>query len=83
MQLRLEKRSQPSQLLRVVTPIAAVLLTMVLGAIVFTLLGGDPERTPSLIVGFGVGASFIALFAQLVVQCHSFWFVYYCKDKVF
>ena len=41
MQLRLEKRSQPSQLLRVVTPIAAVLLTMVLGAIVFTLLGYD------------------------------------------
>ena len=41
MQLRLEKRSQPSQVLRVVTPIAAVLLTMVLGAIVFTLLGYD------------------------------------------
>jgi simple sugar transport system permease protein len=41
MQLRLEKRSQPSQLLRVLTPIGAVLLTMVLGAIVFTLLGYD------------------------------------------
>jgi simple sugar transport system permease protein len=41
MQLRLEKRSQPSQLLRIITPIGAVLLTMVLGAIVFTLLGYD------------------------------------------
>ncbi len=39
MQLRLEKRLQPSKLLQVVTPIAAVLLTMVLGALVFTLLG--------------------------------------------
>ena len=41
MQLRLEKRLQPSKLLQVVTPIAAVLLTMVLGALVFTLLGYD------------------------------------------
>jgi simple sugar transport system permease protein len=41
MQLRLEKRLQPSKLLQVVTPVAAVLLTMVLGALVFTLLGYD------------------------------------------
>ena len=41
MQLRLEKRPEPSKLLQVVTPIGAVLLTMVLGAIVFTLLGYD------------------------------------------
>ncbi len=41
MQLRLEKRAQPSQTLRVLTPIAAVLLTMVLGSIVFSLLGYD------------------------------------------
>lgn len=41
MQLRLEKRAEPSQLLRVVTPIGAVLVTMVLGALVFSLLGYD------------------------------------------
>jgi ABC-type uncharacterized transport system permease subunit len=41
MQLRLEKRPEPSRLLQVVTPIGAVLLTMVLGAILFTLLGYD------------------------------------------
>ena len=31
----------------------------------FILFGGDPAKTPSLIVGFGFGASFAALFAQL------------------
>jgi len=41
MQLRLEKRLQPSRTLRILTPIAAVLLTMVLGAIVFSVLGYD------------------------------------------
>ncbi len=41
MQLRLEKRPEPSKLLQVVTPVAAVALTMVLGAIVFSLLGYD------------------------------------------
>jgi ABC-type uncharacterized transport system permease subunit len=41
MQLRLEKRPEASRLLQVLTPVGAVLLTMVLGAIVFTLLGYD------------------------------------------
>lgn len=41
MQLRLEKRPQPSRLMRLATPIAAVLLTMIVGAIVFTLIGYD------------------------------------------
>ncbi|HZY67854.1 MAG TPA: ABC transporter permease, partial [Devosia sp.] len=41
MQLRLERRPEPSRLLQFVTPIGAVLLTMGLGAIVFTLLGYD------------------------------------------
>lgn len=41
MQLRLEKRPEPSKLLQVVTPVAAVLLTMVLGAIIFSALGYD------------------------------------------
>src|SRR5690348_9597220 len=39
--LRLEKRPEPSKLLQVLTPIGAVLLTMVLGALVFSLLGYD------------------------------------------
>jgi general nucleoside transport system permease protein len=41
MQFRLEKRVAPSQVLRILTPVAAVALTMVLGAVVFSLLGYD------------------------------------------
>lgn len=41
MQFRLEKRAQPSQSMLYLAPIGAVLLTMVLGAIIFTLLGFD------------------------------------------
>jgi simple sugar transport system permease protein len=41
MQLRLEKRAEPSKLLQVLAPVGAVLLTVVLGAIIFTLLGYD------------------------------------------
>ena len=41
MQFRLEKRPAPSRTMRIVTPFAAVALTMVLGAIVFTLMGYD------------------------------------------
>ena len=41
MQFRLEKRQEPSKLMQVLTPIGAVLLTMVLGAIIFSLLGYD------------------------------------------
>jgi K(+)-stimulated pyrophosphate-energized sodium pump len=32
---------------------------------IYFLYGGDPRTTPSTIVGFGFGASFVALFAQL------------------
>jgi K(+)-stimulated pyrophosphate-energized sodium pump len=31
----------------------------------YGIIGGDPRSTPLLIVGFGFGASFVALFAQL------------------
>jgi K(+)-stimulated pyrophosphate-energized sodium pump len=31
----------------------------------YGIIGGDPRLTPLLIVGFGFGASFVALFAQL------------------
>ncbi|WP_233280591.1 ABC transporter permease [Devosia rhizoryzae] len=39
MQFRLEKRREPSQLMVYATPVAAVLLTMVVGAIIFSLIG--------------------------------------------
>src|SRR5438067_1685966 len=45
-----------------------VVALSLLGVLVmFTVYGGfqHPERAPSLIVGFGFGASFVALFAQL------------------
>ena len=41
MQFRLEKRPQPSRLMLYGAPVAAVLLTMVLGAIIFGLMGYD------------------------------------------
>ncbi len=41
MQLKLEKKLQPSKIMLFATPILAVLLTMVLGAIIFSLLGYD------------------------------------------
>ncbi len=39
MQLRLEKRAETSRLMLYLTPVAAVLLTMIVGAIIFTILG--------------------------------------------
>ncbi|MEO6395587.1 MAG: ABC transporter permease [Devosia sp.] len=39
MQFRLEKRTQPSRMMVVIAPIAAVALTMLLGAAIFYLLG--------------------------------------------
>ena len=41
MRIRLEKRLTPSRLMLVATPIASVLLTMLLGAIIFELIGFD------------------------------------------
>ena len=41
MRLRFEKRAEPSRLMLVATPIASVLLTMLLGAALFELLGYD------------------------------------------
>ena len=47
--------------------IALSLLGVALVYLVYFLIGGgtNPEDTPVLIVGFGFGASFVALFAQL------------------
>jgi simple sugar transport system permease protein len=41
MRIRLEKRLQPSRFMLVATPVASVLLTMLLGAVIFELLGFD------------------------------------------
>ena len=41
MRIRLEKRLTPSRFMQVATPIASVLLTMALGAIIFQLIGLD------------------------------------------
>ena len=44
MRLRLEKRQEPSRLMVVVTPIAAVLLTMLIGVIVFDAIGINGQK---------------------------------------
>lgn len=41
MQFKLEKRPQPSQAMVYLTPLAAVVLTMVIGAAIFSLIGYD------------------------------------------
>ena len=41
MRIRLEKRLAPSRFMLVVTPVASVLLTMALGAVIFELIGFD------------------------------------------
>jgi len=41
MQFRLEKRREPSKLMSYATPVAAVVLTMILGAIIFSVIGYD------------------------------------------
>ncbi len=50
-----------------VTGLAVTALSLLGVASLFYLFGGgsNPERAPLLIVGFGFGASFVALFAQL------------------
>ncbi|RJQ09635.1 MAG: sodium-translocating pyrophosphatase, partial [Bacillota bacterium] len=50
-----------------VTGLAVTALSLLGVATLFYAFGGatDPERAPLLIVGFGFGASFVALFAQL------------------
>lgn len=44
MRIRLEKRAAPSRLMVVITPIASVLLTMLLGVIIFDFMGIDGVR---------------------------------------
>ena len=41
MQIRLEKRLEPSKTMLYLTPIAAVLVTALVGALVFSLIGYD------------------------------------------
>ena len=44
MRIRLEKRREPSQWMQAITPVAAVVLTMIIGAIIFQLIGYDGPR---------------------------------------
>src|SRR6202167_782239 len=44
MRIRLEKRREPSQLMQAITPVAAVVLTMIIGAVIFQLIGYDGPR---------------------------------------
>jgi K(+)-stimulated pyrophosphate-energized sodium pump len=48
-----------------VSGLTIVALSLLGVSIIFYAFGADPLETPYLIVGFGFGASFIALFAQL------------------
>ena len=48
-----------------VSGLTIIALSLIGISVIFTLFGASPEETPYLIVGFGFGASFIALFAQL------------------
>ena len=48
-----------------VSGLTIVALSLLGVSLIFLAFGADPARTPFLIVGFGFGASFIALFAQL------------------
>jgi general nucleoside transport system permease protein len=45
MRIKLEKRAEPSRAMLFATPIAAVLLTMIIGAVLFDVLGYDGIRT--------------------------------------
>ena len=44
MRIKLEKRPEPSRLMVVLTPIASVILTMLVGVVVFDLIGIDGQR---------------------------------------
>ncbi len=48
-----------------VSGLTIIALSLIGISIMFTAFGANPEETPFLIVGFGFGASLIALFAQL------------------
>jgi general nucleoside transport system permease protein len=45
MRIKLEKRAQQSRTMLILTPIAAVVLTMLIGAVLFDTLGYDGQRT--------------------------------------
>ncbi len=44
MQLKLEKRAEPSQFMVYATPVGAVIITMIVGAIVFGIIGPPPPQ---------------------------------------
>src|SRR5579862_3143278 len=44
MRIRLEKRQEPSRTMQALTPIGAVLMTMIVGAVIFWAIGYDGPR---------------------------------------
>jgi K(+)-stimulated pyrophosphate-energized sodium pump len=48
-----------------VSGILVVAMSLIGVALLYLLFGADPLKTPFIIVGYGFGASFVALFAQL------------------
>ena len=44
MRIKFEKRREPSKLMQAITPVAAVVLTMIIGAAIFQLIGYDGPR---------------------------------------
>jgi general nucleoside transport system permease protein len=82
MQLKLEKRPEPSRFMLYATPVGAVLLTMIVGAIVFGIIGPPPPSgfsaapplPPSVLdvvsahISFGVQAVYQVFIAPLTLS---------------
>src|SRR5271156_651011 len=58
MRIRFEKRREPSKLMQAVTPVVAVLLTMVIGAVIFEAIGYDGPRAVKEIFFTPITASY-------------------------
>ncbi len=57
MKLKLEKRAEPSRFMLYATPIGAVVVTMIIGAIIFSVIGYD-----------GIGAVYQVLIAPVATS---------------
>ncbi len=57
MRFRLEKRAEPSRFMLYATPVGSVILTMIVGAIIFSILGYD-----------GLGAVYQVFIAPVVTS---------------
>ena len=68
--IHFEKRLNPSRITTVVTPIIAVILTMIAGGIMFAALGKPPLEAIRIIFGTLVRSKFRILFAP-TAACES------------